>query len=375
MPARIKVLCVGPAINVRGGISRVIGKIKDRFPSRIDFEVVATYPEQTRYGSPDWKYRCYQFVTFCAAFVRVSLRAAFSHHTIFHVHLSERGSALRKGLLCVVLRSFGSTFLVHTHAAESALFHNWVPRTAQRLLIWGLCGARRTIVLTEFWHQYYADIFSNPAESFIVLPNPCDLPDSVPNRAAREHLNLLFLGRIGERKGAFDIIKAFADVPAELARDLSLTLAGDGDVDEARALATEAGCASRTSVLGWVSANQVTKLLETADGFLLPSRGEGMSIALLEALGSGLPVVTTPAGGTTDFLEHGRNGLLVEPGNVPAICRAMCELATDSALRERLGSEARKTATRFSAEQYIDTLTHLYEQIARGSSEPVQPKR
>jgi glycosyltransferase involved in cell wall biosynthesis len=265
-----------------------------------------------------------------------------------------------------MLRLFGATFLVHTHAAENAMFHTWVPRGVRRLLLWGFTGARRIVVLTQFWRAYYARIFTKPLDRFILLPNPSDLPASTPDRTGRKQLNLLFLGRIGERKGAFDLIEAFASLPEGLAGALRLTLAGDGDVDQARALAARTGCAARTSVLGWVSATQVVELLESADALLLPSRGEGMSIALLEALGAGLPVVTTRAGGTEDFIEHGRNGLLLEPGNLPAIRAAMCQLATDPALRERLGREARHTALGFSIERYVATLTSVYEQIASG---------
>ena len=369
MTKAIKVLCVGPAVTVRGGISRIIGRINDRFPPNIDFVILATYPEQKRYGHPDWRYRCQQFATFCAAFITVSLRAAFSHGTVFHVHLSERGSAIRKGLLCVVLRVFRSRFVVHTHAAEHAMFHEWVPGAAKRLFIWGFSGARHFIVLTQFWRGYYANLLNRAPDQFLLLPNPCDLPASIPNRRGRGQIRLLFLGRIGERKGAFDLIRAFAAVPAELSAALSLTLAGDGDIDQARALATETGCAPRTSVPGWVSAAEVERLLQDADALLLPSRGEGMSIALLEALGAGLPVVTTTAGGAGDFLEDQRNSLLVEPGNIPAITRAICQLATDSELRERLGQEARKTATRFSIEQYMESLTNLYEEVASGNRE------
>lgn len=360
----IRVLVVGPAVNVRGGISRVIGKIKDHFPPHIDLTILPTYPEQTKYGEPDWWYRFHQFFIFSSAFLRLSFLAAFQRNVIFHVHLSERGSALRKGIICVVLRSLGASYVLHSHAAGTEMFHQWMPKAARRVLIWGFSGASTVIVLTQFWRQYYSNLLKIPPGRLIILPNPCDLPASIPDRSARTDLNLLFLGRVGERKGAFDLIRAFSMVPIERRSVLKLILAGDGAVDQARALAREVGCENYISVLGWVSSSQVAALLEEADLFLLPSSGEGMSVALLEALGAGLPVITTSVGGSDEFLQNNFNAILIQPGSVKLIKEAIYHLAADPLLRAKLGYEARRTATRFGLDHYIADLTGIYEQIS-----------
>jgi glycosyltransferase involved in cell wall biosynthesis len=77
-----------------------------------------------------------------------------------------------------------------------------------------------------------------------------------------------------------------------------------------------------------------------ADVLVLPSCAEGMSMVVLEALALGLAVITTAAGGSMDFLENSRNCLLVSPGDVPAICPAICKVVESPDLRSALGREA-----------------------------------
>jgi glycosyltransferase involved in cell wall biosynthesis len=199
------------------------------------------------------------------------------------------------------------------------------------------------------------------------LPNPVNVPEIVPARGDRKGINVLFLGRIGRRKGAFEVIQAFAELPDEVRKRSRLTLAGDGENEAARTLAAQLGCPSQTLVLDWVDRKEADRLLAEADVFLLPSRGEGMSMALLEAMAWGLAVVTTASGGSDEFLSSHRNCILVQPGDVQDIASALRKLAEDAPLRRRLGEEARKTAANFSIENYMAKLTGLYQELASSS--------
>ena len=158
----------------------------------------------------------------------------------------------------------------------------------RRTLTWGIGGARYMIVLTRYWGEYYSRELNFPPAKVVVLPNPADLPQSVPDRTNREGVQLLFLGRVGERKGAFDVIKAFATVPDAVRNKCHLKIAGDGELERARQLLEQLGCTEKASVLGWVVESEVDRLLAEADVLLLPSRLEGMSMALLEGLAMGL---------------------------------------------------------------------------------------
>ena len=143
-------------------------------------------------------------------------------------------------------------------------------------------------------------------------------------------------------------------------------MAGDGEINEARRLAASLGCTNQVTIPGWVGTSDVDRLLEESDVLLLPSYAEGMAMALLEGMSWGLPVVTTNAGGAGEFLDQGRNCILVAPGDVQGISHAISDLERDPALRQNLGLAARETIRRFSIESYISTLTGVYEELAVG---------
>jgi glycosyltransferase involved in cell wall biosynthesis len=365
MAKQIQVVSVGPHIRVQGGISRVIEMISLRIPDHIRFRHIPTF---TRYTGaegivPSQRGSLFgQSLVFMGAFAQV-LKAAVGRSVIFHVHFAGRGSVIRKGLLCGVLRALRCTYTVHSHAAETNLFHPWMPQVCRRLLLWGVAGADRVIVLTQFWRDYYASLFGLPANRLTLLHNPAELPKTVPDRSYNAGLKLLFLGRVGERKGAFDLIRAFAQLPEDVRSNCRLTLAGDGEVDAAASLAAQTGCSERVALRGWVGAKDVEALLRDSDVLILPSYAEGMSMALIEAMSWALAVVTTNAGGAQAFIDDGHNAILVAPGDVEGISRAIFELYRNPHKRVALGVAARKTMSQFSIESYMSKLTSLYEEL------------
>jgi glycosyltransferase involved in cell wall biosynthesis len=127
------------------------------------------------------------------------------------------------------------------------------------------------------------------------------------------------------------------------------------------------GCSSQISVLSWLGTADVKQLLTESDVFVLPSHAEGMAMSLVEAMSWGLAVVTTSVRGAGEFLEQGRNSILVDPGNVQEISDAISMLACDPELRLRLGDAARETISRFSVDKYIEVLSDLFEEVASDS--------
>jgi glycosyltransferase involved in cell wall biosynthesis len=369
-PKTIHVASVGPSLCVQGGVSRVIELIGAHLPDHICVRFIATFNRYTGYEGAtraDRGSRFAQACVFLLAFAQTLFRA-LGRGTIFHVHFSGRGSLLRKGVICVMLRSLRCRYLVHSHTADTNPFFPWLPMACKRLILWGICGADRVIVLTRFWHDYYSSILNLPPERVLLLPNPADLPKFIPDRSRRQGLRVLFLGSIGIRKGAYDLVRAFGDLPEDVRAYCHLTLAGDGDTDEARALAQELGCAKRVAIPGWIGKAGVERLLADSDVLVLPSYAEGMAMALVEAMSWGLPVVTTSVGGAGEFLEQGRNCLLVSPGDVGGIRDAIATLARDPEFRLQLGLAARDTISRFSIDTYISTLSALYEELAGSQS-------
>jgi glycogen(starch) synthase len=171
---------------------------------------------------------------------------------------------------------------------------------------------------------------SDPAR-FTIVPGATDTrrftPAERPLGALQEPPVLLFHGRVDRRKGVLDLLEALPD-------GVRLVVSGIGpDLDEASARAD-----GRTMFLGYVPPDEAPEVYRSADVFVSPTYSEGFSNTLLEAMASGLPVVSTDSVGVVDCLRNGENGLLHSPGDVAGLRTALDRLLTDDALRSRLAT-------------------------------------
>jgi glycosyltransferase involved in cell wall biosynthesis len=146
--------------------------------------------------------------------------------------------------------------------------------------------------------------------------------------------------------------------------DLHLVLAGEGPERGAIEAAIQAsGLIGRVHLLG--ERDDIGQLLAASDAFVLASLWEGLPMALLEAMASGLPVVATTVAGSSQVIEDRVSGLLVSPGDPEALAAALRSVANDSQLAERLGRAARaRVVDAFSAAAQAQAHADLYERIA-----------
>jgi glycosyltransferase involved in cell wall biosynthesis len=106
--------------------------------------------------------------------------------------------------------------------------------------------------------------------------------------------------------------------------------------------------------------HDIDRLFKAADAFLLPSRSEGMSNALLEAMACGLPVLATRVSGTEGLVKDGEDGLLYAPGDFAGLRQALDRLILEPGLREKLGKAAREKVKEYSLERTVDKWLELY---------------
>jgi glycosyltransferase involved in cell wall biosynthesis len=167
---------------------------------------------------------------------------------------------------------------------------------------------------------------------------------------------LIFVGRLHEQKALDVLLMAFQKLCA-CHPNLRLQLLGDGPLHETLTrLAEQLGIAGQVDFFG--STEQVFEYLHKADIFILPSRAEGLSNALLEAMACGLPVITSNIPANAAVIEHERNGLLFTVEDPASLADGVNSLIDSTDLRERLGKNARQTVEKqygldFIAERYI----------------------
>jgi glycosyltransferase involved in cell wall biosynthesis len=254
-----------------------------------------------------------------------------------HVNLASMGSTLRKLALTGLATRLGHATVIHLHGA---LFHEYYRGTGgfQRARIDRMFkDAQRVIVLGTVWRDFVADTFGLPELRILVLPNasaarPPRQPEAVPPE-------ILFLGRLGERKGV-PVLVAALGLLAKVGLDWRAVIAGDGDAAPYRAEVERLGLSARVSFPGWLGEAETNARLSRAAVLVLPSEAEGLPMAVVEAFAWGVPVVSTPVGSTPDILHDGIEGLMIPVGDAEALAEALQRLIGDAVLRQQLGANA-----------------------------------
>ena len=177
------------------------------------------------------------------------------------------------------------------------------------------------------------------------------------------------VGRLHRLKGLDLLIRAAPGIRAEIP-SLQIVLIGRGmEEHELRRLAAEQGVGDAVRFAGFHA--EARRLMPAMDVLAVPSRYEGQSISILEAMACARPVVAADVGGIPEVVVDGVTGLLVPAENPEALARALVRLLKDSALAERMGRAGReRVATHFSQAATIDRTFALYEELARRGSPP-----
>ncbi|WP_428487139.1 glycosyltransferase family 4 protein [Rhodopila sp.] len=182
-----------------------------------------------------------------------------------------------------------------------------------------------------------------PRERFTIVPGAVDVQRFHPvsghvSGVAQDPVRLLYHGRVDRRKGSLDFLEALALLRAQGVRFAAIISGIGPDYDSSRDLATKLDLDVRFT--GYADYDAAPKLYHEADVFVSPTYAEGFSNTILEAMASGLPSVSCFAVGVVDCLRDCENGLLVQPGDIPALAQALRRIIEDAPLRRRLAATA-----------------------------------
>lgn len=351
--SRVKVLQMGPALDVRGGVSSVEQLICDYLPPYASIQHVPTMTEGTKLSNA---------AVFARAWRSLSRTLASIEPAVVHIHFASRGSTLRKFILANMVIRARRPLILHAHGAGFDRFYRSLPAPVRSLVSRTMQQSSVLIALSSQWRDFYVHECDVSPSQVVVLPNPVRVPARVPDRSGRSQVQFLHLGRLGQRKGGYDLVNAFAALPEALRARARLVLAGDGDVEGMRKLAAPLG--DRVRVLSWIDAHERDQLLAESDVFALPSYAEGVPMSLLEAMAAGLPGITTPVGGIPDVFSHGTEGMLVPPGDAAQLRAAMTSFISDETARLAAGRRAYERARAFDVHTYARRLADIYQRIA-----------
>jgi glycosyltransferase involved in cell wall biosynthesis len=261
------------------------------------------------------------------------------------------GQHLRDGAICTKCLD-GSVIWSAVHACKGGRL-----TSAAYAVTHGISRLRRS-------YHHGVDLFATPsrfvADHLVkagfdrarieLVPNMCDLPSDMPSVGAGEYA--AYVGRISPEKGI--------SVLLESARQTGIPtrIAGKGEVP-----GLQESAPANVRFVGSVSREALPDFYRRARFLVVPSVWyEVYAVVLMEAMTLGIPIIGTDIGGTPEVIEHERTGLLVPPGDAPALARAMRRLWDDPSLCAQLGNAARASALhRFAPSVYHNRLKAVFE--------------
>ncbi len=227
------------------------------------------------------------------------------------------------------------------------------------------------IAVSESAKAYANQYF--PGE-YKVIPNGMDVarfqkPGPVPRGIDPTKTNILFVGRMGEKRkglryllGAYSVLKW--DYP-----DLRLVVVGSGEPDTSSYLLMGERALTDVVFTGPVSDEELKNYYQAADIFCSPATGkESFGYVLLEAMASGTPVVATSIPGFLGVMNDGEQGFLVEPKSEEALASALRKLIEDPSLAQRFGAAGRANAQKYRWERLAEDMIAYYEAVLERSA-------
>lgn len=178
--------------------------------------------------------------------------------------------------------------------------------------------------------------------------------------------NLLYVGTWLDRKGVYYLADAFALAARKIA-GLRLTVAGCSAPAEQVREMFPAELRDRVNVIPFVAREDIAAIYAGHDIFVFPSLVEGMPLTLLEAMATGMPVVTTNTCGMADVVEDERNGLLVPAADAGRLAESIERLCYSAELRKRLGLAGQETMRRYTWERVTEKLETIFELALRNN--------
>ena len=354
---RVLMFAGGGVTHVSGGVGTLLTYLRDHWagwPDAPDVRVIDTRGSGGKVGGA---------IYFAKALAQLAIGCLGRERPVLHVHMTTRGSAFRKGILCALGQSLGCRTIVHQHGADFEEFYAGLPGPVRSLIRRVLIRANAVVVLGRRSRDFFTTVVGVSAAHMHCIPNGIISPPAAQQQrpATGEPPLILFLGRLGERKGVPELLAALKQ-DRLAAKSWRAVLAGDGEAARFRQDVIDMGLSHRVQILDWQDREAASRLLRSAAVLVLPSHHEALPMAILEALAHGVAVVATPVGEIPEFLRHDEEALLVPPGDVGSLSDALAALLDDPARRARLAQQGRQTfEARLQIDAVAQSLARLYQ--------------
>ena len=219
-------------------------------------------------------------------------------------------------------------------------------------------------VIAKCQHEVQMIRKIDPGMSTLIIPNAVDVHRFSPDKKIEQksEVRILCVARLIQRKGQRYLIQAFHQLINQGLTNIRLVLVGNGDDEtELRSLVNVLGISDQVNFIGYVPREEIPSIYAQADIFALPSYNEGMSVATLEAIAAGLPLVVTRDSGLDDLVKQ--NGYSVSWANVDELAEALGKLVRSPQLRREMGQKSRQQSLSYS---WVEIGSNYYQLLKNG---------
>lgn len=274
---------------------------------------------------------------------------------IVHVHGASDASFWRKRVFINIAKMFGKKVVFHCHGAEFKRFTS----QHRKAVVNTLKKCDKIIALSESWKEWFEETIET--NNIIVIKNIISPPNVA--KVAHEKFTLIFLGRLGERKGIYDLLDVLIDHKEEFLNKLEFLYGGDGDVEQVKEIIEKEGLENIAKYQGWVNGAKKEYMLNVADAYILPSYNEGLPISVLEAMSYSLPIISTRVGGIPEIVHDGVNGFLMQPGDKVSLYKAIASLMENKDVSIGMGVNSKQIVKEHMPQYVENQLKELYESL------------
>jgi len=285
----------------------------------------------------------------------------WSDHSIkiIHIHGSHDGSFIRKYIIFLLSKNvFKKKVIYHVHSSHYHKFFSKTNKFLKSRVIDIVNRSDGLIVLSKEWEEYFSKSFAQ--RKIYILENIVKNPNYYKDNLVEGKIMLLFLGRIGERKGIFDLVQTMMNYPS--LNNVELLIGGDGDVAKIKKILRNYNLPN-IKFLGWVDGDEKIQLLKSANIFILPSFDEGLPISILEAMSYKKAIISTHVGGIPRIVKDSVNGFVVIPGNQKQIFEAINRYMLNPQLLIEHGNESLEIVSDFFVDNVVNKLNSIYSDL------------
>jgi glycosyltransferase involved in cell wall biosynthesis len=354
MPDRPRVLHLGPDPQIGGGMAAALAALlSSPLAERYELENVATYrgPEPLS-----------RLAVYCLSLLRLATWSLRGRGRIVHVHATVRGSMYRKSVCVLVAKALRRKVVFHIHSGAAEVSSYAASRGRLSMILFRAAFGAADAVLAVSAASGAAVERAYRIDDVAVVPNAAPSVTPFTREVATDGtVRVAYLGGFANPAKGVDVLLQALRLCLSREPRLRVALAGPGDPASADAELIEAEPALEW--IGWLGSEEKDELLRAAAVFVMPSRSEGLPMALLEAMAYRMAVIATAVGGIPEVVETEVDGLLVEPDDPEALADGLCRLVADDALRSRLATAAHGRAERLDATEVAGRLGALYASL------------